>query len=72
MKECIPKSDLINAIENHKCPVVHTINLSLQSREAVEKSLHIMVATGVNPALNKPSTSREIQCKNSYGSYQGR
>ena len=70
LKECIDKSDLIKEIDNDKCPVVHTIDLSLRTRDAVQKSLHIMVATGVHYSLI--DSSIWIQCKNSYRQNQGK
>ena len=63
-KECIEKRDLVNAIiHEDKCPVIHTIDLSLAEQDAIENSLHIMVATGVS--TNEENTTY-IQCKNSY------
>ena len=70
VKECIDKGDLVNAIcQEHKCPVVHTMDLSLGGKEAIQESLHIMVATGVSTnKINIPC----IQCKNSYRQNEGK
>ena len=69
-KQCIDKKDLVNAIEHeNKCPVVHTIDLSVKGKEAIRKSLHIMVATGV--FLNE-SNATFIQCKNSFRRNNGK
>lgn len=69
-KQCIDKVDLVNAIEHEKkCPVVHTIDLSAKRKEAIQKSLHIMVATGV--FLND-SNITVIQCKNSFRQNNGK
>ena len=68
-KECIEKRDLVNAIiHEDKCPVIHTIDLSLAEQNAIANSLHIMVATGVS--TNEENTTY-IQCKNSYRNNDG-
>ena len=64
IKECIDRSDLVDAINHeYKCTVVHTMNLCQRGQKAVEDSLHIMVATGVS--TNEKNMTC-IQCKNSY------
>ena len=69
VKDCIEKRDLVNAIiHEDKCPVIHTIDSSLDENDAIEKSLHIMVATGVS--TNEENTTY-IQCKNSYRNNDG-
>ena len=69
-KQCIDKGNLVNAIKHeNKCPVVHTIDLSVKGKEAIQESLHIMVATGVSLG---PSNTTFIQCKNSFRQNNGK
>ena len=69
VKDCIEKRDLVNAIiHENKCPVIHTIDSSLGENDAIENSLHIMVATGVS---TDEENTTYIQCKNSYRNNDG-